>query len=87
VLVLSTPHQVAVDTPVVECLIHLHGQQAQGGAVDAPLCCCQGLQRIVGLAAVGGTCVTVGGGGDAAMVSSTGDDERGAKVCLLSIAC
>lgn len=52
----SAPHQIAVHSPMVECLINFHSQQPKGCAVDASLCSSQGLQRIVRLAAVGRSC-------------------------------
>lgn len=36
-LVLVWPYQVTVDPHVVECLIHLHGQQPQGCTVHTSL--------------------------------------------------
>lgn len=38
----------------IQLVVDLHGQEAQGATVDPGRCCAHGLQRMVGLAAVGG---------------------------------
>lgn len=49
-----TSKKVAEGAAGVEVIIDLHGKQAQGAAVDAGLGLAHGLQRVVGLARIGG---------------------------------